>query len=226
MIYYKLSTLSILSIRLDSRTSALAWIHNATRPKPNFAQRVIELSSATSTLPISVLQGSHSVEPAFSSFLLSILKNVCKALIDSAAFLGELDSQVGDGDLGSNMKLAAENVLKELNQIDFVNVASTIHRLALILQQKSGGSSGPLFSVFFLRMAQALQPAYPTELATWAAAFSVCFRNWMICDWYSQHIQQAGIGGIEYLGDSKPGDRTMLDALWPALKYLNFCLSY
>ena len=76
--------------------------------------------------------------------------------------------------------------------------AATLHELGLTLQRALGGTSGPLYAVFFLRAARRLQAGDPADPRTWADAF------------------RAGCEGIMELGGARPGDRTMLDALVPA----------
>src|SRR5205807_1882423 len=66
------------------------------------------------------------------------------------------------------------------------------------LQSALGGTSGPLYAVFFLRASAKLKGKTPNDPAAWSSAF------------------QAGCAGIAELGGAAPGDRTMLDALAPA----------
>jgi len=76
---------------------------------------------------------------------------------------------------------------------------ATLKALGHTLQRELGGSSGPLYGVFFLRCGNVLESADATALANW-----------------SDSLDQ-GCRAISELGGAKPGDRSMLDALNPLL---------
>jgi dihydroxyacetone kinase len=75
--------------------------------------------------------------------------------------------------------------------------AATLHALAMNLQRTLGGTSGPLYSAFFLRASTLLREQADNP-ENWAKAFL------------------AGCSAITELGGARQGDRTMLDALLPA----------
>ena len=83
--------------------------------------------------------------------------------------------------------------------------AAAFHALSRTLQASLGGTSGPLYAVFFLRAAARLKGGASSP-APWAAAF------------------RAGCEGVTELGGAGPGDRTMLDALLPACDALTHAL--
>ncbi len=77
--------------------------------------------------------------------------------------------------------------------------AAALRAVSADLRRALGGTSGPLYAVFVLRIATSLAEAKdPSKAVAWAAAF------------------RAGVDGIQSLGGGKAGDRTMLDALLPA----------
>jgi triose/dihydroxyacetone kinase / FAD-AMP lyase (cyclizing) len=76
-----------------------------------------------------------------------------------------------------------------------------------LLRQELGGSSGPLYAVFFLRCGSALETAGAVGLPQWVQALD------------------QGCQAISQLGGAKPGDRTMLDALDPFVKQLQQSVS-
>jgi dihydroxyacetone kinase len=82
------------------------------------------------------------------------------------------------------------------------NVAATLKALGHDLQREMGGSSGPLYGVFFLRCGNVLESSRTSRLAQWVEA-----------------VDQ-GCQAVSELGGAKPGDRTMLDALAPFVKSL------
>lgn len=111
----------------------------------------------------------------------------------------ELDKVVGDGDLGINLEIAAKDLEKLLNDfgLPLKDLPETFQVIGNRLQETLGGSSGPLYSVFFLRFARRLR-----EDENWVESFL------------------KGVEGMEELGGAKEGDATMIDALRPAVRAL------
>jgi dihydroxyacetone kinase len=77
------------------------------------------------------------------------------------------------------------------------DISGTLKALAHTLGRELGGSSGPFYGVLFLRCANVLGRFRTTERAQWVQAI------------------EEGCRAISELGGAKPGDRTMLDALYP-----------
>jgi dihydroxyacetone kinase len=117
--------------------------------------------------------------------------------------LTELDAIVGDGDIGISLTRGAQSIAALGPRLDIDHPAAALRDISATLRRSLGGTSGPLYAVFILRMAVSLSRAKnPSEMAAWAAAF------------------RAGVDGIQTLGGGKAGDRTMLDALIPAAEAL------
>jgi triose/dihydroxyacetone kinase / FAD-AMP lyase (cyclizing) len=121
----------------------------------------------------------------------------CEALILAEAELTELDRITGDGDLGVSMARAAKAVQGAVNSYPLNDISGTLKALAHTLGRELGGSSGPFYGVLFLRCANVLGRFRTTERAQWVQAI------------------EEGCRAISELGGAKPGDRTMLDALYP-----------
>lgn len=128
------------------------------------------------------------------------MKVCLNKLILQSSYLTELDSYVGDGDMGLNIEKASKVILQSLDSLSLNHPGEAFHQLALILQEALGGTSGPLYTVFFLRMAKVLKEKGFTNHQSWTEAIG------------------EGINGICELGNSKEGDRTMLDALIPSFR--------
>lgn len=119
--------------------------------------------------------------------------------------LTELDRLSGDGDLGISMRRGSAAVLERITAFPLDCAAATLHRLALVIQEHLGGTSGPLYAIFFLRTAAVLKENASSDgnhLQKWASAL------------------MGGYIAIQQLGGAAPGDATMLDALFPALTAL------
>jgi dihydroxyacetone kinase-like protein len=114
-------------------------------------------------------------------------------------YLTELDSAIGDADHGINMDRGFTAVKAELAAHPPSDIRSVFQSVATVLIRHVGGAAGPLYGTFFLRAAAAC--AGKTEIE---AADAVA-------------LLQAGVEGVGQRGKAAAGDKTMLDALLPAL---------
>lgn len=114
-------------------------------------------------------------------------------------YLTELDSAIGDADHGANMVRGMTAVVEKVLPEPAETVGELLKKVGMMLVTSVGGASGPLYGTFFLRMAVSCGPA--TELDT--AALGAALR--------------AGVEGIVQRGKPELGDKTMYDALHPAL---------
>ncbi|MER9300076.1 dihydroxyacetone kinase subunit DhaK [Mesorhizobium sp. M0621] len=122
---------------------------------------------------------------------------ICERLIALEATLNGLDAKAGDGDTGSTVATGARSVLERLDTLPLAEPAATLGAIGDILSASMGGSSGVLLSIFFTAAAQAQDGG-----ANLAKALL------------------AGLERMTFYGGAKMGDRTMVDALEPALKAL------
>jgi dihydroxyacetone kinase len=113
------------------------------------------------------------------------------------AALTDLDSQAGDGDLGISMVRGA-SALRALPDAAWATPSVALSSMGDALRRAIAGSSGPFYATALLRAAREMA-AGPSDGAAWARAFA------------------AATAAIGALGGAKPGDRTMLDALQPAV---------
>ena len=132
-------------------------------------------------------------------------KRACTALIDSEDLLNELDRASGDGDTGTTIGRGAKDLFLGLSDIAHpnFNVNNPHHfmiQIAQKIEESMGGSSGALISLLFSAAAVPLKDA--SDVKAFAAAL------------------KQGIGCMKKYGGADEGDRTMLDALCPALSAL------
>ncbi len=116
---------------------------------------------------------------------------------EHAAELTDLDRAIGDADHGSNMDRGFAAVAA-LDASGFDDVPAYLKKVGMTLVSTVGGASGPLFGTFFLRAAG----AWPQGDAD-AAALGAALR--------------AGLEGVVARGKAEPGDKTLVDALAPAV---------
>jgi dihydroxyacetone kinase len=123
---------------------------------------------------------------------------VCESLLAAAADLNALDAKSGDGDTGSTLAGAAQGILDGLDELPLNDLPDLCHSIGQTLSQTMGGSSGVLLAIFFSAAGEAAASGSP-----WRAAL------------------RAGLDRMQQIGGARLGDRTMIDALAPALEALN-----
>lgn len=121
-------------------------------------------------------------------------------LIDAhEAELTRLDSEIGDADHGANMARGLHAVRAKIDADPPATAADLGRVVGMTLVSTVGGASGPLYGTFFLRLGSAAG----TDTSLDAAALGAALR--------------AGLDGIVARGKAEAGDKTMIDALAPAL---------
>ena len=184
---------------LDAPTTAPAW-PNVLKHRP----RKVQQQEAPKVSPTTNTATSNEVQTETGKRTRQAIQAACAAIIEAERELTELDRITGDGDLGTNMKRAAVAVQNAMNSYPLDNVPATLKAIGHTLRRELGGSSGPLYGVFFLRCGNVLEKnAASMDLAAWSK------------------VLEAGCRAISELGGAKPGDRTMLDALDAFVKSVN-----
>ncbi|MCP4403358.1 MAG: dihydroxyacetone kinase subunit L [bacterium] len=118
---------------------------------------------------------------------------------ENKAYLTDLDSAIGDADHGINMERGFTAVKAELEKTDPKDISTVLKTVAMTLIRSVGGASGPLYGTFFLRASTA--STGKTELQ--ASDLVTLFEN--------------GLGGIIRRGKAQLHDKTLVDALSPAV---------
>ena len=121
--------------------------------------------------------------------------------------LTELDAAIGDADHGANMDRGLKAVLVALEQEPPPTPAALFNKVGLTLVSTVGGASGPLYGTLFLRFGVAVGEQEPVSPAKFAEAL------------------RAGLDGVVARGKAEPGDKTMYDALAPAVDALDAALT-
>ncbi len=121
--------------------------------------------------------------------------------------LTQLDSAIGDADHGVNMDRGMAAVVAALDAAPPTSAATLFKQVGMTLVSTVGGASGPLYGTFFLRMATAAGEVDALS----APAFAKALR--------------AGLEGVVARGKAEPGDKTMFDALAPAVEALDTALA-
>ncbi len=128
------------------------------------------------------------------------LGRFAELVTDQRAYLTELDSAIGDADHGANMARGMTAVMEKIGAGTPAGAADELFKtVGMTLVTSVGGASGPLYGTFFLRMGMTAGavPAFD------AASLGVALR--------------AGLEGVVARGKAEAGDKTMFDAMAPAL---------
>ncbi|WP_137294840.1 dihydroxyacetone kinase subunit DhaL [Nocardioides dongxiaopingii] len=128
------------------------------------------------------------------------------AVHEHGAHLTELDSAIGDADHGSNLVRGMDAVMAAV-QPPPDSVGALLKKVGMTLVTSVGGASGPLYGTFFLRAGTAADNATELDVAGLAA------------------VLRAGVEGVVARGKADLGDKTMYDALGPALEALDTALA-
>lgn len=114
-------------------------------------------------------------------------------------FLTELDNIIGDGDHGINMARGFKEVDKKLPDLSGKDIGTILKTVGMTLVSTVGGAAGPLYGTAFLKAGGAIGMKMKMDGGDFIAALD------------------AAIGGIQMRGKAQEGEKTMLDALIPAL---------
>jgi len=123
-------------------------------------------------------------------------------IAEHRAELTKLDSAIGDGDHGTNMDRGLKKALEKLDGAEGEDIGATLKAVGMALVSSVGGAAGPLYGTYFLQMGAATAGRSELDLDGWTAAVA------------------AGLEGVHKRGKAEPGDKTMVDALTPALEAL------
>jgi len=123
-----------------------------------------------------------------------VLAAICDRLISLESELNRLDAKAGDGDTGSTVATGARSILAQTSSLPLADRAALFAVIGDTLSTAMGGSSGVLLSIFFTAAGKA-----SGDRRGLAASLL------------------AGLERMTFYGGAHPGDRTMVDALSPAL---------
>ncbi|MEX2518409.1 MAG: dihydroxyacetone kinase subunit DhaK [Paracoccaceae bacterium] len=127
----------------------------------------------------------------------ALIKRCCAILIGAEADLNALDAKSGDGDTGATLAGAATALIAALDRLPLADPTQLYRAIGMELSQTMGGSSGVLLAIFFAAAGDASAGG-----KTWIGAL------------------EAALERVRQVGGASPGDRTMIDALAPALNAL------
>ena len=131
--------------------------------------------------------------------LVAWLSRFTQLVTENRSYLTELDSAIGDADHGSNIARGMAAVMEKTAAAPSSAVDELFKLVGMTLVTSVGGASGPLYGTFFLRFGTTAGAVTELDSAGLAAAL------------------RAGLGGIFARGKAELGDKTMFDAMSPAV---------
>jgi dihydroxyacetone kinase-like protein len=137
----------------------------------------------------------------------NILVAISKTMTANRNYLCELDSVIGDGDHGITISSGFEKIINTIEGRDFTDSAELLRTAGSSFMATVGGTTGPIFGYFFIEMGNKLKEISNGEnIPVGVDEFSI--------------MAEAAMEKIMKLGGAKPGDKTMIDALYPAVNSL------
>ena len=134
--------------------------------------------------------------------ILAIIAAIAKKIEAEKDFLTQLDNEIGDGDHGINLSRGFKSVEEKLPTFADKDIGAILKGVGTQLVSTVGGASGPLYGTAFMKAGNVCKGKNELTAEEFAAAL------------------EAAVNGIKMRGKAVEGEKTMLDALCPALKAL------
>jgi phosphoenolpyruvate---glycerone phosphotransferase subunit DhaL len=130
------------------------------------------------------------------------INSVAGTIAENSRYLTDLDSAIGDADHGANMERGFKAVVNKLPEFSDKDIGTIFKTVGMTLLSTVGGAGGPLYGTWFLQAGMKTAGKMELTLADWTEAL------------------EASLNGIIMRGKAELGDKTMVDALTPAVKAL------
>ena len=114
----------------------------------------------------------------------------------------KLDTAIGDGDHGTNMDRGMQKAIEKLKAEPQADPGTVLKTVAMTLISTVGGAAGPLYGTLFLQLGGGLTDHPDDDIQAYAAAW------------------RRALDAVQARGKAQPGDKTMIDALTPAVEAL------
>ena len=134
--------------------------------------------------------------------VLNWLKHYAAIIDEQKEYLTQLDAAIGDADHGINMQRGFGAVMAQLPTVEDKDIGTILKKVGMVLVSTVGGAGGPLYGTLFMRMGVAVGNKDALSAEDVVKMF------------------QAALEGVKQRGKAEPGDKTMVDALTPAVEAL------
>ncbi len=130
------------------------------------------------------------------------INHYASVIAENRQYLIDLDAAIGDADHGENMNRGFQAVIKKMAELADKDIGTILKTVGMTLLSTVGGAAGPLYGTIFMQMAVKSAGKMSLELP----------------DWYD--MLDAALAGVILRGKAALGDKTMVDALTPAVVVL------
>lgn len=138
-----------------------------------------------------------------ANLLLKIMKNTFEVMKANEKYLTRLDAEIGDADHGINMVRGFSLVNNRLSPLTNPDMGIILNTVGMALLETVGGAAGPLYGMLYIKGSQPVRGKTEINKKDLAA------------------LLEAGLIGVQTIGGGTvPGEKTMVDALDPAVKVL------
>lgn len=124
---------------------------------------------------------------------------IAKKIEGSKDYISELDSITGDGDHWANMNMGFQKLLEIKDELALMELDQMFKKIGMLIMSTVGGSSGVLYGSAYLKAAKAVAGKKEMDAR-------------LLCD-----VLEAELNGIMERGNARPGFKTMIDTLHPAV---------
>jgi phosphoenolpyruvate---glycerone phosphotransferase subunit DhaL len=138
--------------------------------------------------------------PVTAAAVLQWVQDAAAIINENKRQLTKLDAAIGDADHGENMDRGFRAALERMPEPDSATPSDVLKAVAMALISKVGGAAGPLYGTAFLRAAGAVEGRDELDAGGVVEALA------------------ASLEGVVHRGKAEPGDKTMVDALTPAVE--------
>jgi dihydroxyacetone kinase-like protein len=127
------------------------------------------------------------------------LRRMVDVIHENKGYLTDLDAAIGDADHGINMDRGFQKVLEKLPGLEGKDVGTVLKTVGMTLVSSVGGAGGPLYGTAFMQAGAAVAGKHELEAGDLLA------------------VMDAALKGVMMRGRSKAGEKTMIDAIAPAV---------
>lgn len=131
-----------------------------------------------------------------------ILVDITTRVMQARDELNNMDSACGDGDFGTSMWMSFSNARRQLDELPSNDIGTMIFAVGQAILSSAGGAAGPIFGSFFIEAGKVAKGKDELDIADLARMFDASLKK------------------IKLQGGAKVGDKTVVDALEPAVNAL------
>lgn len=191
---------------LDAPTDAVGWVSNVSTYTGNSKSKIEDTNNVDEEL-INV-KSTVTLNPGTFE---SVLRGGLEKLLTKEQQITRYDTVAGDGDCGETLAAGAHALLNALDQadIDLFNIVNALNKIATLVEENMGGTSGGIYSIFISALSQSYLNANQVK-----GAFEVNLDN------LAESLKFALTSLFKYTR-ARSGDRTLVDVLEPFVDELN-----